>query len=325
MGRRAQFTAVICLIASSPPITAEESAWSYSTESQEADASDVFLPAASFFIPGLGQWCRGQFSRGAIYSGVAIGGVSYAQSTTADFDVTKITSGEFSEKNVAVRKYLFGSQVYQASGGLSLYHTFRSSVWQRQKFGKYSFLGQGDSPADVLLAPFQFQFLARSSSWIPLGVMGVLAGYLASHPDQGQHISGLGREDPWFAAVFSYNAGTHEEAVFRGWAMPLFYEGGLSEGWSNLAQAALFAAAHLGSNKIPLPQFFLGLHLGNVTQRNHWTLQESIFIHVWWDVFAFLGGYYVEKDSPSSSIKIRGLAASKHRASLFLPPIDIHF
>ena len=299
--------------------------WSYSTESQEAEASDIFLPAASFLIPGLGQWCRGQFGSGAVYSAVAIGGAKYARNATSDFDLTKIKSGEFVDKNVAVRKYLFGSQVYQASGGLSLYHTFRSAVWQRQKFGKYSFLGRGDSPADILLAPLQFRFLARSSTWIPLSVVGILSVYLASHPVEGHRMSGLDREDPWFAAGFSYNAGTHEEAVFRGWGMPLFHEAGLSEGWSNLAQATMFAAAHMGANQIPLPQFFLGLHLGNVTQRNSWTLQESIFIHVWWDVFAFIGAYYVEKDSSSTSSRVPGFTAPGRRPSLFLPPIDIHF
>lgn len=139
MSRILQVTIIYCLIICSSLVQAEDSAWSYSTDSQEAEASDIFLPAASLFIPGLGQWCRGQFGSGALYTGVAIGGVKYAQNATSDFDITTITRGEFLDESVAVRKFRLGSQIYQASGGLSLYHTFRSAVWQRQNLASIVF------------------------------------------------------------------------------------------------------------------------------------------------------------------------------------------
>ena len=254
------------------PIAASEADWSYTTYSEEADASDVLLPLASFFLPGAGQWARSQAVSGAAYAGVAIGGLSYAVNASKDFGSDAISDPDLSAKNVALRKYMLGMQTYQASGGMSLYHTFRSAVWQRQKFGEYKFLNHGESPQEILSAPFRFEFVTRPSTWIPLSIGGLASWYLATHPDHGYHKAGFRREDPWFAGGFSYNAGTHEEAIFRGWLMPVVHESGLSPQMSNLSQATIFALAHLGSNPLPLPQFFLGLHLGNVTLRNGWNI-----------------------------------------------------
>ncbi len=305
--------------------TEENSLWSYETDSDHAVSSDILLPIGSLILPGLGQWARGQRASGAAYTGIALGGAFYAANASLDFEKDQLKSGNLDERNVAIRKYLLGSQVAQAAGGFSLYHSFRSAVWQRQKFGEYGFLGEGDSPKDILLAPFKFEYLARPTTFIPLAIGGALSMYIASHPDQGYHKRELGNEDPWFAGSFSYNAGTHEEAIFRGWALPLFHEQGLSPGMSNLAQGTIFALAHLGSTPMPLPQFFLGLHLGNVTLKNHWSITESVFIHAWWDVFAFLSSYKIEKNKAV----IRTISGDNDRlrraATLWLPPLQVYF
>jgi membrane protease YdiL (CAAX protease family) len=317
---------IFCLAQGGPLCAAEESSpWAFDTDSKEADASDFVLPVISFFLPGAGQWSRGQAGSGAAYSGAALAGVFYAKNASLDFKREALGHEGFTSRNVAVSKYNLGLQVYQAAGGLSLYHTFRSSVWQRQKFGEFGFLGKGDSPKDILLAPFHFSFLARSSTWIPLSIVGVTSWYLATHPESGYHKTKMGREDPWFTSAFSYNAGAHEEAIFRGWVMPMFQESGLSPGFANLAQAGLFALGHLGSTSIPLPQFFLGLHLGNVTQRNEWSLSESVFIHVWWDVLVFIGSYYVEKNAHEGAIASHQLVEDSPRPRLVLPPLRMDF
>ncbi|MBC7530539.1 MAG: CPBP family intramembrane metalloprotease [Oligoflexus sp.] len=49
----------------------------------------------------------------------------------------------------------------------------------------------------------------------------------------------------------SYNAGVSEEALFRDYLQPLFYESWQSSLWSNLAQATIFAAAHYLSTNSP--------------------------------------------------------------------------
>jgi len=303
----------------------QETTWSYETESPEPDASDIVAPMVSFILPGAGQWMRGQVFSGTLYSGVALAGLSYAEHSRTEIGHKKIDDTEISQKGFAQRKYMLGLQTYQASGGMSLYHTFRSAVWQRQKFGQYAFLTRSETPVQLMTAPFDFQYLKRPSTYIPLAIGGLASWYLASHPPKGYTKSRLQREDPMFATAFSFNAGAHEEAMFRGWIMPVIYDKGLSGPWVNVTQATLFALAHLGSTNIPLPQFFLGLHLGNVTLKNQWTLSEAVFIHVWWDIIAFLSSYSYEKTNQDQVGTSNQEKAFRRPVPLILPPIQVFF
>lgn len=305
--------------------TASVANWSYDTTSDTADASDVALPLLSFFIPGSGQWIRGQARSGAAYSLAALSSTAYAINASRDLNDEQMRDLDITSKNVALRKYILGLQTGQSVGGISLYHSFRSAVWQRQQFGDYAFLGAGESPFDILVAPFQFQFLSRSSTWIPLVIGGAASWYIATHPTSGVSRTRLSREDAWFAGGFSYNAGTHEEAVFRGWMMPVFRHSGMTPLMSNVAQASVFAMTHLSSTPLPLPQFFLGLHLGSVTLRNNWNLSESVFIHAWWDVLAFISAYHLRKTSPRAQSSSEPNPALAIGLPIMLPPLNLTF
>lgn len=309
---------LIWLLSIAHQLTAAESTdnyWNHKTDSHQADASDIALPAISFILPGFGQWARGQWGSGVIYSSLALGSASYAAQAREESGNREIKFTEITEESVSARKYLLGLQASQAIGGISLYHSFRSAVWQRQKFGEYGFLGDGETPLDLLKAPFRFDMLTRSSTFVPLSVVAVASWYLASHPGKGYVKKTVSREDPWFAGAFSFNAGVHEEAVFRGWLMPVLSQSGLSHNYSNLSQAGVFALAHLGSSPLPISQFLLGLHLGRTTLNNKWQISESIFIHTWWDVMVFLATYHTRKsDSPTQTA-----------ARLTLPPFQIIF
>lgn len=327
--RKLAYSAVVAglFIFNNPPVLASEddSPWRFSSSSQNADASDIALPIASFLLPGAGQWVRGQIGSGSAYSLTALAGYSYASNAAKDLAEEQLRETDLTDGNVAVRKYMLGLQTYQAAGGFSLYHTFRSAVWQRQPYGEYQFLGQGDSPQEILVAPLRLDYLKRSSTWIPLTIGALASWYIATHPFEDYKKRKLNREDPWFAVGFSYNAGTHEEAVFRGWLMPVLHEAGMSSPFANITQAVTFALMHLGSTPMPLPQFLLGLHLGSTTVRNSWSISESVFIHFWWDVFAFLGTYHVSKESAKSNQDTGPAAAAGQKISLLLPPIRFAF
>src|SRR5205823_1500285 len=97
----------------------------------------------------------------------------------------------------------------------------------------------------------------------------------------------LSASDGLFATGVSYNAGTGEEALFRGYLMMNLQQSWDSELWSNAATASVFSAAHISKdNPYPWPQLLLGFYLGWVAQHNDWTLSEGVFIHAWWDVLA---------------------------------------
>jgi len=277
-----------------------------------ATRSDIVMPLGSFLLPGLSQWVDGAYGHGAVYSGVALGGAMYSANARQDMGEASKNdpdSSDIDSKGVAERKYMLGLQTYQSMGGFSLYHSFRSSVTQRKRDGQYTFLKHAEKPSELALAPFHFQYLARPTTWIPLLVGVGINAWIVNNVPEDYEKDSFRKEDAAFATAFSWNAGTHEEAVFRGWMMPVMREYGMNDRWSNI-----FAAAHLNSTPVPIAQLALGWHLGDVTQRNDWQISESIFIHTWWDILAFTASYHRRK-----------VDSKQQPARLHLPPLKIVF
>jgi hypothetical protein len=297
--------------------TAQEDAYSTPDDSM-AVRSDLVTPALSFFLPGFGQWVSNQYGHAVTYSGIALLGVGYAGNASKDIDAyDKNNEDTLSSKNIAQRKMDFGFQTYQAAGGYSLFHSFRTAARYRQTHNnQYKFLESDPEPIDLAMAPFHFQFLKKPTTFIPL-LLGAGLNYWIVHsstPD-GWVKDSFRREDAAFTVGFSYNAGTHEEAVFRGWLMPTLREYWMNDTWSNGIQATAFAAAHLNSTSMPIAQLLLGWHFGSITQKNKWDMREAIFIHAWWDVFAFAAQYHVKKQDPKNTSVAR----------LNLPPLTYAF
>lgn len=289
--------------------------------------SVFWAPLFSLFIPGLDQWMEGQYGYATAYTGVALAGYQIAdynrqrlrdEYDTWEYDTqpkeVKENRQTFGERE---RRLAYGSQMAFAAGSFSAYHAFRTAVPGQQKIGRFEFLKESETPKDILLAPFRFDYLRRPSTWIPLGVIAGL-GILSHGAELGEGSEYekrvLNRSDYLYTMGISYAAGTHEELLFRGWLLPVTRQmtgGDLS---ANLITTAAFALAHLGTTQMPVPQALLGFHLGWVTQQNNWTLSESIFIHTWWDVFAFLMQYELQKKDPRAA-----------PAALWLPPIQLTF
>lgn len=310
--------------------------------------SDLGIPFVSFLLPGFDQWWEGQYGSAGAYTGIWLGSSIYAATVAGanglntrgepvDEEGNKIEKDEdgdgkpdevqLDQKDVAVRKVILGGLLAQGAGGMSAYQSFRTAARSRQSQGQYGFLTYDETPVDLLKAPFDFSYLKRSSTYVPLAIGAALAGLiLSSDPGEDMERTRFNGADAFFTSAYSYNAGTHEEAMFRGWMMPVMYEYWGSPFWSNAAQAVLFAAAHLGTNDMPLPQLFLGYHLGDVTQDDGWRLGEAVFIHVWWDVLAFTTAYhYKRKPLEPEADSILGDVAKARRLTLWLPPLYVHF
>ncbi len=313
---------LLTFISSTPTLYASDVFYNTS-KFPEFNQSDILLPMGSFLLPGMGQWTSGQYVYASAYSAAAVGGILYSKNSNLDISEKSYQEEEnengLASKNTAYRKMVLGLQTYQAVGGLSLYHSFRTAANLRKDNSKqYEFLEKSDTPAEILSAPFQFKFLKNTSTWLPLSIEALAGTWLANHPAPGWEQDKYQKDDAAFTAAFSYNAGTHEEAAFRGWMMPVLREYWLSDAGANGVQATAFAFAHLGSNPVPVTQLVLGWHLGNVTIGNHWSLQESIFIHTWWDVIAFASVYHNKRIKNRSS-------TNSAPASLHFPPIQIFF
>lgn len=299
----------------------------------EKPRSAFWIPLTSFLLPGFDQYWEGQWYGAVGYTATAVAGYRYAASiSNANFSKSTSESGEddpqkdrnadFDSKSIAGRKVMVGNQVAQWAGGMSTYHAFRTAVRTRKtNLGEYAFLNFEETPWDLMVAPARFDYLIRPTTFIPLAVIAALSSYSARQPavDGYRVVKDVLRpEDYAFAGAFSYNAGTHEEAFFRGWIQPLLMEQWGSPWWSNFTQALIFSSAHLNTNPFPIIQFGLGLHFGFVTQRNGYRISEVVFIHTWWNVVAFLASYSTWQVPANTSQAVRGPV-------LWLPPLQYTF
>jgi membrane protease YdiL (CAAX protease family) len=206
---------------------------------------------------------------------------------------------------------------------LSAYHSFRTAVTTRYQYGQFTFLNpkNEETPAQLALAPFNFTYLARPTTIIPLAVVATLAVAIANQeptPESNTYRDGLTSSDIFYASGTSYLAGLHEEALFRGWMMPCLMQWTSSPFWSNSITAATFAVAHMGNVQVPVAQLAMGWYWGWLAQRRQWTLGEGIFIHTWYDVMIFMASYnFRYKKNPT--------ATAAALPVLWLPPLSLSF
>lgn len=287
--------------------------------------SDIWAPALSLLLPGFDQWWEQDYGAAAAYSGMWLGGNALAVSGLKALQGRQDLSGSdrLSSRDGDVRRAMLGSQMAFAAGSYSTLHAFRNAVDSRREFGQYSFLGEKVSVQDTVMAPFHFSYLKSPNTYIPLGLIGALAVYTSQSHTEGYERVALRNSDVAFGGAFSYLAGTHEEALFRGWMMPLMREYVAGDTMSNVSQSLLFALAHRSTVAVPIPQLLLGYHLGYVTQQNGWSLGEAVFIHTWWDIFAFLASYSQKEIDQGASQRI-GRTVFKTPV-LNLPPLSLVF
>ncbi len=257
--------------------------------------SVIWKPLVSFVLPGFGQYLERQWVSGATYSTVAVGGLSLAAAAAAEISKSDLQNKDLQEQNGLQRQYTYGMQLYMFSGEMSAYHTFRTSVLTRQPHGEYTFIKDKETALDVMLSPFQVEHLIRPTTFIPLLVLAAV-GF--SDMDKDGY---LNLDDAAFTGGVSYNAGVGEEALFRGYFMPVLQQSFDNRFWSNATQATVFGAAHYSSyNKFPLAQGLMGFYLGWLTQRNGYSIRQSAFLHTWWDVLAI--GFQIANENGKKTI-----------------------
>lgn len=260
-----------------------------------------FPPLVSLLLPSFDQWWEGQHGAAGAYLGTWFVGFNLMSNASQQ---ANSLDRDFDDFNDLKRQYAYGTQLMMFAGELSAYQSFRTAMKTRQSDGEYNFLKETDeTTGDLLLAPFAFSEVLKPTTFIPLVL---LTGLVIANHNSGSHEPGdFTFGDGAFTAGISYNAGVGEEALFRGYLMPVMREGFGSNFWSNATTAVLFGAAHLGSNKLPIIQTLGGFYLGWLTQRNGWSLRQAIFLHTWWDVIAI--GAQVASTKDGGTIRLPAL------------------
>lgn len=252
--------------------------------------SDFWRPLASIAVPGLSQWIGRQFSYAALYSGVGLAGAQLATSGLRDGGDYE----SFTERDDALRRALLGDALFKIGGGMSAYHSFRSAVITRRESGQYGFLPKDvETPLDLALAPFDFTYLARPTTFTPLLVL--IGAELMFAQNQHWNWSRFHLGDAGFTAGVSYGAGVGEEAMFRGFLLPFATEYTGRFWLGNSTQALIFGAVHYSDrNRFPIAQALSGAYLGWLMRHRNWQMAENIFLHTWWDVIAIASEFAVE-------------------------------
>lgn len=242
----------------------------------------MWLPLGSLVLPGLGQYVQGAPKLGAAFTGVAAAGLA----VYASGDDAGIESGEL-PRDGARRRAFGGLQTYQTAGALSAYDSFRRVAVAQQGRGRYRFLTQHEPVGRLLTAPVDPEFLGRWTTWAGLAYTGLVA-WLADNDDDRVRRRLTGG-DVVFGSLVALNAGIGEEAMFRGWLYPVMYQAFGERFWlANGTQAALFGALHPDAEEFAFVIAGWAFYQGWLTRRNGWSVRESVFQHVWYDVVVIL-------------------------------------
>ena len=318
---------------------------SLAEESYPRKKSIFWSPFASFLLPGFDQWWEGRYGQAGAFSGTAIVGSMITSSALSSINEDDAELGEdespLTAEDTRFRRAQLGNQIAQVAGGFSAYEAFRSALPSHQAGGGFGFLPPASdlrNTGEVLWAPFQFSYLARPTTFIPLGILAGLA-YLQVTQTSDDDLfnedlqrSAFTSEDAFYAGAISFNAGTHEEAMFRGWLLPVLYEKTDDFFWANVSNAALFAVAHLNTVSVPTAQLAMGYYWGYLTEKNNWDIGEATFIHTWWDVIILSMLYHFEpldeekkKENNTAIFRNGQIIRPPAPRAVWLPPLTFTF
>jgi hypothetical protein len=239
------------------------------------------VPLGSVILPGLGQYAHGARPAGLAFTAVAAGGYGAARvgdsdGTTWNGDLPLRGRDQLAEQ---------AEHVALTAGMLSAWDAFHRGVPALQRRGQYKFLRTRDRPADLLTAPFDARFLRRWTTWVDLAQTAAVSALVLSDRRPGARYRPLRGQDVAYAASLATNAAAGEEAVFRGWLLPVAYEHTGGRFWlANGMQAGLFGAAHLPD--AGWGAAYIGAWAaweGWVVRRNQWSARESVFHHFWYN------------------------------------------
>jgi membrane protease YdiL (CAAX protease family) len=319
-GRTSRLVAALVIACATAAAGQEEAEATAATPAPppEPEPSDVRLPLLSVLLPGYGQYAQGAQGAGLAFSGAFVAGAAMAVVQLEDvLDGGSIDDYELPavSREREEQVFLAGLQLTQSAGFMSAYDSFHRSLPALQRRGRYTFLKAHEPLGRVFAAPFDLGLIRKKTVWMPLAGLTLLAGGLVAATRHGEDdpFARVRSHDVVFGGQLSYQAGVAEEALFRGYLLPVLQQQTGEAKMANIIQAAIFGGLHYSKdNPVPVIQTALGFLTGAVAQKRGGSIREGVFLHFWWDVAAVTAELLVQK------------SASKDRV-LRLPTIHVRF
>jgi membrane protease YdiL (CAAX protease family) len=269
---------------------------------------ELVLPIGSILVPGVARFAQGDVAGAAAFAVPTAVGYALFLGQSLGGEIPDPLSRDGSDQLA-----IYGAQLAQDAGFLSAYDSFHRSLGDLRKAGRYAFLTDHEPTLRLLGAPAAVGFLKRGTTLIPLAAVAAAGAVaLADRPESGRQPPLRAREALYTLGI-SFNAGVTEEAVFRGYLLPM-----LTQSWgsrfhlANTTQALLFGSAHYSKENgmsAVIGASAFGLYAGWLTRRNAWSVREAAFIHFWWDVIALPVALLTQEES-ARRIRVRFPAVS---------------
>lgn len=245
--------------------------------------------AASFLIPGLGQAANGDYVEGGVHLGLTLVAARQYNILIAKDDYIAPGDQIDDHRNIALNRTTFESELYgTALTDLSLYSAYGAYRDARLAMDNrgYATPAPHESLAEAAYAPFQWDYMSRATTWVPL----LLALYSAvTPPDSSSYVivpqGGLTRDEIGTGFAFQYEmVAVAEEGFFRG-MLNNGFSSAFGETWGLVSSSVAFGLAHSGqgTQASGLQAGVFGLYLGWLQQRNDYDIRQGVAIHFWWD------------------------------------------
>lgn len=239
--------------------------------------SEIGIPVASVFLPGLGQYMHGAPARGLVYTGVAVGGLSLYLRDTPDtlHEIPRTSRDQLND---------VGAQFAMDAMWLSGWDAFHRAVPAMQQRGRYQFLPRRESIPQLISAPFDYRFLGRWTTQVDLAYSALITALILSDRNSNEAHYPFRAQEAAYTASLSANAAIGEEAFFRGYLLPMVYQKSGQKFWvANTTQSLLFTVGHSGFPVTLVTHMPWAMWEGWIVRRNNWSIRESIFHHFWYD------------------------------------------
>ena len=268
--RRAGAAYAVLLLAGPPPAAGAQPV------EPPRGGSEFWIPFGSMLVPGLGQYLHAALWPGLAYTGTSVGGFLVSTQGSATLEFPRDADDQLAFE---------GLHLAATAGMLSAWDAFHRALPAQRLVGRYGFFTADEDLGDLLSAPFDVSFLGRWTTLADMAFTAAVTAWVLTEGPDDRSYRPFRWHDVAFGTSLSLNAAVGEEALFRGWLLPMLTQKLGGRFWlANSIQAGLFGLGHPQAEAFALVIGAGALWSGWQTRRNEWSIREVIFQHFWYDV-----------------------------------------